>query len=466
MPLAPAPGTEKEVINRAVTASLVENASFDISGLEDEKARFKDVRRVNGKVYSETPPGFAIASAPFYAIARIFLGAADAKNLTSGLFILRFVLSTIPILLLGIWLYSSEVDAFSLGVLLFATPLFPLSLLYTSEIFVAVLIYLAFRVLFDFDRIMPGRCFTSGLFLGFCLLCDIRSILPITVFFIGLMFSGRRELRARLLYFLGAVLPFGGVLIFYSWYVLGSATAFLPASSLIVPGSYSIYEQLLSPAKGIFAFSPVLLFTFAAIFTTKSGGSLRFGVKYSLIILAIVLSMFYRPAGGEFAIPATSLGFVLLLFLDPLFDGESDEYSNLWRGFFFTLALLMCVTPVLSTPFAPAELVYPHNSFWRPLLFEKQVFAPTILGWFGVSGPYTLIFPGASVLLILFAVFRTSRYPARFAVGALAGLLPFEPRSGQGQAISGPDLVTMNQVRRSTVPVTFRALLHFVLQST
>lgn len=422
MPLFAGSGSETDRINRAAAASLVESTAFDISRFEKKGEKFERVLRVDGKVYPEAPPGFTIVSAPIYAIARIFLGEADADNLRSGWLVLRLALASLPVLLLGIWLFSSEVDAFSLAVLLFATPLFPLSFLYTSHVLVAVLVYLAFRVIFDFDRVMPGRCLTAGLFLGFALLCDVRAVLPISVFGISLFFTGRREMGARISYYLAGIVPALTVLIFYSWYVLGSATAVLPVDKLQLPGLYDIYRQWFSPAEGLFAYSPVLLFSISAIFTTKAGGSLRFAVKYLLVFLALVLSLFWQDGSG-FAVPAATLSMVLLLFLDPLFDGESDDYSSLWRGFFFTVSLFMCAIPLLTYPFAPSGLSYPHNSFWQPLLTSGESFVPTVVEFFGAASPWAMVFPAAVLLIVLYAVLRTVRYPARFLVGILAGLL-------------------------------------------
>lgn len=415
--------SDTDRLNLAAAASLVENASFNVARFEKDGKKFENVVRSDGKVYPESPPGFAIASAPLNAIASVILGGASEENLRTRWLILRLCLSSLPILFLGIWLYSSEVDAFSLATFLFATPLFPLSLLYTSEVFVAVLVYLAFRVIFDFDRVMPGRCLTAGLFLGFSLLCDFRAALPIVVIGAGLLFTGRRELGARFGYYALGVLPFAAALFAYSWFVLGSATAVIPFEKVHVPGFYDIYRAWFSPADGLFAYSPVLLFSLTAIFTTKAGGSLRFGVKYTIIVLALVLSIFWNDSSTEYAVPASTLAIALLLFLDPLFDGESDDYSSLWRGFFFTVALLMCAVPVATYLFAPSALSYPHNSFWQPLLITGQDFSPTILGLFGFDTVWAAVVPAIIVVLVLFLVMRTVRYPARFAAGILAGLL-------------------------------------------
>ncbi|QQS43040.1 MAG: hypothetical protein IPM63_08950 [Acidobacteriota bacterium] len=424
MPLFQGPGSEQDLINRAAAASLVERTTFDISHFEKERGeKFADVKRVGDRVYPDRPPGFTIVSAPLYALTRVVLGEADDANLRAGWFVLRFLLASCPVLLLGIWLFSSEVDAFSLGVFLFATPLFPLSLIYSPLVFVAVLVYLAFRVIFDFDRVMPGRCFTAGLFLGFCLLCDLRALLPVFVFFVGLLFTGGREVRNRISYYLAGMLPFAGALTFYSWWVFGDVLAVVPMDSLRLPVLYTFFEMWFSPSKGLFFYAPVLLFSIFAVFTTKAGGTLRFGVKYSLIVLALVLSVFWRDPDAVFAVPASTFAIVLPMFLDPLFDGESDDYSSLWRGFFFTLSLLFCAIPLLSYPFAPAVLDYPHNSFWQPLIFERLSFAPNSVEWFGFSSPWLIAVPATALLLVLFAVLRTARYPARFAIGILAGLL-------------------------------------------
>ncbi len=423
MPLYPNAAPEQDLINWASTTSLVERTTFDISKAEKITGRkFESVKRDGKAVYPLSPPGLAIVSAPIYALARIFLGEADAGNLQTGWFILRFVISSLPVLMLGFWLYSSEADAFSLGALLFATPLLPVSLLYSSDVFVAVLVYLAFRVIFDFERIFPGRCFTAGVFLGFCLLCDLRTAIPITVFFLGLLFSGRRDLGRRLMFYLSGVLPFAAVLAFYSWSALGSFTALLP-SGIPLPSFYSVYEAWFSPARGIFAYAPLLVFSLFAVFTSKANAGLRTGVKYLLIVSGLAFAVFQVPKSGGFAIAASGLVFLMPVFLDPLFDGEADEYSGLWRGFFFTASLLMCALPLLTFPFTPTGLSYPHNSFWEPMIVAHGFYPATILGWFGIGGPWVLAFPAAVLLLVLFAAFRTARYPAYFAGGVLAGLL-------------------------------------------
>ena len=424
LPLYPETGSERDLLNWAATVSLVENTTFDISKTEKIIGRrFEHVNRVGDAVYPESAPGFVVASAPIYAIVRLVAGPADNRNLETSWFVLRLAMSTFPLLILGFWLFSSEVDAFSLGALLFATPLFPFSLLYSHQVFVAVLVYLAFRVIFDFDRVMPGRCFTAGLFLGFCLLCEPLVVLPITVFFIGLLFTGSRDLGRRLLFYLAGIVPFAAVLAFYSWYVPGEIFKALPPIALEIPDLYGVYEVLFSPARGLFAYSPLLLFSILAVATSRSGGTLRFRIKYLLVFSALLFGVFVGEAVSGYDFAGSPLIFLLPVFLDPLFDGEADEYSSLWRGFFFTASLLMCSIPVFSYPFAPAVLSYPHNSFWEPLIFVHGSFGPTALGWFGIKGPLTAILPAAVLALVLFAVIRAARYPARFGVGILAGLL-------------------------------------------
>lgn len=424
MPLFTGAPSAADLLNRASAAALVENTSFDVSQFERQSGvKFEGVKRAGNKVYPDHAPGFAIVSAPFYALVRVILGKADESNLKAGWYALRLLLSTLPLFLLAGWLFSSEVDAFSLGTLLFATPLFPLSLLYTSNIFVAILVYLAFRIIYDFDRVLPTRCFTAGLFLGICFLCDFRAALPILVLGAGLLFTSGKEIGSRLGLFALGVLPFVLLVTAYAWLVLGSPWEAVPFQHFQVPDLYTFFEALVSPARGLFFYSPVLIFSVFAIFTTKSGGSLRFGVKYSVIVLSLVLSVFWNGGESGFAVPAAGLSIAVLFLLDPLFDGEADEYPGLWRGFFFVTSVLFFAIPALTFPLAPVRLLYPHNSFWGVLLFEELAFTPGLAGWIGYSSLWFAIIPAALIAIAVIAVLRTARYPLRFAAGALVGIL-------------------------------------------
>jgi hypothetical protein len=145
LPMFPHGGSANELTRWATAASLVEKGSFDISWTEPLIGPNVDTAQVGDKVYSNKAPGTAVLAAPVYGLTRVFIGPPNASNIRVSWFAMRFVLSTLPLLLLGVWFYSRESDELSLATLLFATPLFLYSLLFFSHVFVAVVVYLRFE---------------------------------------------------------------------------------------------------------------------------------------------------------------------------------------------------------------------------------------------------------------------------------------------------------------------------------
>ncbi|MCB1023253.1 MAG: hypothetical protein KDB79_02615, partial [Acidobacteria bacterium] len=140
LPLFSGAGSEDDLTRWATTISIVEKNSFDISWTKDLiRSDFNDVTKTpDGRIYSNKSPGISFLSAPFYAIVKVILGKPTPENVRTSWFVLRIIVSTIPLIVLAIWLIGMEVDTYSLGVLLFATPLFPYSLLYYSHVLTAV----------------------------------------------------------------------------------------------------------------------------------------------------------------------------------------------------------------------------------------------------------------------------------------------------------------------------------------
>jgi hypothetical protein len=101
-----------------------------------------------------------------------------------------------------------------------------------------------------------------------------------------------------------------------------------------------------------------------------------------------------------------------------------EDYPSLWRGFFFAISMLFCTIPMLTYPFVSPELHFPHNSFWQPLLFENNLWMPTLANIFGAGISIWTILPAMILLLLaIFFVWRDAKYPLKFAIGLLAGIL-------------------------------------------
>jgi hypothetical protein len=200
--------TSVELTNWATAASLVEKNSFDISWTKDLIGENAEIVRIGENSYSKNPPGISVLAAPFYAMTRIFLGEPNAENLRTSFFIMRLLVSSMPLFFLAVWLFQQETDAFSLAALLFAAPLFIFSFLLLPDVLAAVLIYLVFRLLYDGRRISLRNNFWAGILSGFVLTCTFSAAIPILIFGFGLFFTERRDRYRRLFFFGLGILPF------------------------------------------------------------------------------------------------------------------------------------------------------------------------------------------------------------------------------------------------------------------
>jgi hypothetical protein len=426
LPVFPDKSSANDLTRWATTVALVENTSFEISGLKNLiGGEFADATVTeDGKVYSNNPPGIALLAAPFYAITRVITGKATKENVRTSWFVMRFLLATLPLFLLAFWLYSREIDAFSLAVLLFATPLFPYSLLFYSHVFVAVLVYLAFRLLFDTNRVFPENCFTAALLLGFAAFCELTAIVPLIIFGIGMNFTEPRERVRRVIFYIAGIAPFIIIYAVYNQLIFGSPLAVLTRYELTYPTLSALYHFLLGPARGLLFFSPILCFAVIRFFTSEYGGNLRHRIKVSTVVLTFLAVIGFAEKYGGDAVGARYLIIVIPLMLDSFFDGEMDNYPSLWRGFLFAVSVLFCTLPMLTYPFAPNALDFPHNSFWQTLLTDANFYALTLLNTFGLTNNIWTILPAMVLLLFVFYfVWRDAKFPVRFAVGLLTGFL-------------------------------------------
>lgn len=439
LPIFPHGGSANELTDWATAASLIEKGSFDIAWTEDLIGKNTDSLRINDKVYSRKLPGTAVLAAPFYAITRIFIGAPDASNIRISWFVMRFFIATVPLFLLAFWLYKREADEFSLAALLFATPIFVYSLLLYLHVFVAVTIYFAFRLLFDERFTFRRSALTAGLLSGLAVINEFSAIFPVIIFGIGLFFTDKRERNSRVYFYILGGLPFLVALSIYNYTLFGSifSTPYtyqtFPESAEIVgqnisaigfPSLSNIYLLLFSPSRGLFFYSPIMLFSVVTFFRSKERRTLRHRVKIAAIAVSILLVCGQTHGGWTFG--ARHLIFIIPLMLDTFFDGEIYDFSNIWQGFLFGLSFLFCTIPALTFPFAPPEFRFPHNDFFGSILLYETWITPNLLNNFGILGSVWTIIPALFLfVLILYFVYENARRPKRFALGLLLALIVF-----------------------------------------
>lgn len=406
LPMFPHGVSTNELTDWATAASVIEKGSFDITWTEDLIGKNTDSVKINDKVYSKKLPGTAVLSTPFYGLTRIFIGAPDASNIRISWFVMRFFISTVPLFLLAFWLYKREADEFSLAALLFATPIFVYSLLFYSHVFVAVTIYFAFRLLFDERFTLRRSALAAGFLSGLAVINELSAVFPVVIFGIGLFFTDKRERNSRVYFYVLGGLPFVIALILYNYTLFGAlfsmsyAQESFPGSAEIVGQSMSaighsslsnIYLLLFSPSRGLFFYSPILIFSVLTFFKSKERRTLRHRVKIAAIAVSILLVCGQMHDGWAFG--ARHLIFVIPLMLDSLFDGEIYDFSNIWQGFLFGLSFFLCTIPALTFPFAPPEFQFPHNDFFGSILLYETWITPNLMNIFGISDSVWAIIP-------------------------------------------------------------------------
>ena len=435
LPMFPHGGSANELTRWATAASLVEKGSFEISWTEPLIGPNVDTARVGENIYSNKAPGTAVLAAPIYALTRVFIGPPDASNIRISWFVMRFFLSTLPLLLLGLWFYSRESDELSLAILLFATPLFLYSLLFFSHVFVAVVLYFAFRVIFDQRYILPWHAFAAGVLCGIAVISEFPAVIPAAVFGVGLIFADKRERLKRPLYFLLGGLPFALLLGWYNHSLFGSFFSFSYAHESFPewaevagngvfgigwPSLSNLYLLLFSPSRGLFFTAPIFLYSIFAFFTSRDVHTVRHRVKVATILVTILVISGHGAAHGGWAFGPRYLILIMPLLLDSFFDGEIFQMSNLWQGLWFGISFVFCTIPALSFPFAPPEFSQPHRDFWLKFLTSERWYTPNLGNVVGAQSTIWSMLP-VFVLLVLavYIVFTNSRRPKRFLFGLI-----------------------------------------------
>lgn len=433
LPMFPHGGSANELTRWATAASIVEHGSFETSWTEPLIGKNVDTALVDGRTYSNKAPGIAILAAPFYAITRIVVGPPDASNIRISLFVMRFALSSLPLFLLGLWLYKKGADEFSVATLLFATPLFVYSLLFFSHALVGVLIYVAFRLIFDGDVVTPRNCLIAGLLCGLAVICEFPAAIPVGVIGLGILFATASSRPKSVAGFLAGGAPFAIFLLVYNASLFGSPFSMSYAHESFpewaevanqgvfgigFPTLSNVILLLVSPSRGLFFTAPVLALAVITFFTSNKRSSLRHRVKV-VAILATIIAMFgHGAAHGGWAFGPRYLVMIMPLMLDSFFVEEGEGY-DLWRELLFAVSLIFCVVPILTFPFAPPEFNSPHNDFWTKFLVQEQWVVPNLVNLFGVGSSLWALAPIFVAIAGVIAIVAISN---KRSTSAIAGI--------------------------------------------
>lgn len=450
LPMFPHGGSANELTRWATASSLIEKGSFEISWTESLIGPNVDTARVGDRVYSNKAPGPAIVAAPIYALTRLFTGPPDASNIRISWFAMRFATASLPLMLLGIWLYRRGTDEFGLATLLFATPLFVYSLLFFSHVFAAVLIYAAFRLLFDEGEFRPRRFVVAGISAGLAVVSEFPAVFAVAVFGIGLLFSEKRDRLAGVGYFVLGGLPFAAFLLVYNNAVFGSpfsmsyahesfpewaAVAGQGVFGIGIPTLSNAYLLLISPARGLFFFSPILLLPLINFLTSADRVTLRHRVRSAAVLLTILILCGHGAAHGGWAFGARYLVIIMPLMLDPIFNGEMKDTNAAVKGVLFGLSFVLSTLAIFTFPFAPPEFQFPHNDFWMAFIRQEGWIVPNFANVLGATSSFWTLVPVVLALAgVLVLVVRNAVKPTRFLAGSAVAVVAV------GVYVSAPNL--------------------------
>ena len=376
--------------------------------------RMEDLATVDGRLYSNKAPGGALAGLPAYGIARAIVGPPSPHNMRATLNAMRLLASTVPTILLALWLGSlarqfgctNDRANFAVVSMLFGTPLFAYGLLFFAHALSAFTLFGTFALLFargPRDR-RPATCeILTGALIGLAVLSEYPDAIPAAI----LVACALPRLRvAGTLRVIAGGLPFAIILGIYNKLAFGSvftlssaheidASVRLLASRGLfgvgLPSPEYLLRLLLDPSKGLFILSPVLLVAFAGMRNAWQSMPRATFVALIATPLSIVLTFAGYPnwhggwtVGARYLVAAVPFLALLIAF------AAASSMEVLLLG-----ASVMAIAIVsLVFPFVGAGNPDPWISFSWPILRDGYV-VPNLLHFvwrpLAIAVPFVLV---------------------------------------------------------------------------
>lgn len=309
-----------------LTRSLVERQRLDI---DPYAANTADVSFHGGHVYSNKAPGLAFVAAVPYAVIHALHGAPRSTlELNLALYLCTVVVCGISGALIGVLLYLAVVrrggdasTAYTIALVTgLGTPLFAYSTMLFAHVPSALLVLSAWLLL---DGTFARRPFVAGIAIG-AATCINYLCAPLVVLLLLLSRNRRDALR-----FVAGGMPFAVTLAAYQLAAFGSpfrtsiATmnpAFIERGAMLgifhLPHLDALWGITLSPYRGLFYISPILLVALAGILASR-----KWMIAAAFVLLLLLNASFNGWHGGYavgprylvVAIPLLALGIACML---------------------------------------------------------------------------------------------------------------------------------------------------------
>lgn len=243
-----------------------------------------DYSVLNGKYFSDKPPGFSFLTIPLY-VAGNFLytnginlphtdsfnygGDANAFFLMVVFVVFVSALGSLRFFdVLRLLKFSKKVSLVTTIIFSFATLYFVYSYNLFLHSFVATLLIFA---TYNFLKNKKYDLIYAGAFLGFAVLCEYEIILIVPLFVLYL--SRLKNFKKNFLYFVLPIVFFLGLLGLYNWTAFGSPfifsyqiSTFKDTQKFDHPLFQGLYELLISNWRGLFFYNPVFLLSILGFF--------------------------------------------------------------------------------------------------------------------------------------------------------------------------------------------------------
>ena len=436
-----------------LTRALVDEGGFAIDNLIAYR-NTQDKSYFRGHFYTDKAPGSSFLAAPVYLAFRllqVFFGYHPAE--TTVLYILRSAVISFPSALFLFFLFNlwgNITPEFSIrrGLLIayaLGTPAWPYSALFFGHQLAAISLFLSFYVIFDSrDRGGGARAaFGAGFFSGLAFFIEYPAVI-ISFFLFIYAIAVFKNVKSALSFLLGLAIPagvvfyyhrqcFGGVLRFPYYFVTdpvcaaehsrGMSGVFLPENmSEFANQLRALLNLLFSSFRGIFFYSPFLIFGIAGIFKMiRDPKWKKEGFLFAAIFISYLLFFcaFVNWEGGWALGPRHLTPLVPFLATAVVFQSAKTSASSR-RPWIRLLTVLIIVSIVFTFvglavfPHLPAAFKNPLYEISWPFLAAGK-FGPTIGEWMGLKGFSELIpIISALALLMIFLLGDLSFFAYRY----------------------------------------------------
>jgi hypothetical protein len=431
IPVYPHLLSPNEITRWSAAVAIVDQHTLEVTRVvRDLNVHTEDLSSEGGRLYSNKAPGAAMVGLPAYAIARAIAGPPSASTMRVTITAMRLLASTIPVLVLAIWLVAvarrlgcrEESICFAVVALLFGTPLFAYGLLLFAHALSALTLFGAFALL-GFSPTTSGRAqVAAGALIGLAVLSEYPNAIPAAVLVACLL---PRLRIAGLFRVIAGGLPFAVILGGYNYAAFGDAFTLSSAHEIDpkvravaqhglfgvgLPSPANLFHLLLDPSKGLFILSPVLILAFAGLAAARRAMPRCAFVALLATPLSILLTFAGYAnwwggwtVGARYLVAGLPFLALLLAFAEIRFAG-----AMLLGASIAAIALVSLVFP-----FVPPGYPAPWMSFAWPLL-RKGFVAPNLLHF--VSRTLAIAVPFA----IAFAALLAGTWK-RNALAAVAG---------------------------------------------